>query len=124
MTYLNPQIFLLDPVLHTFGENAALETLQDAPDAATRSQPDRVRSRSALLLSVIICKALKFLPTFPHYEAVLRNCLRATEHMLLASLTSSPCLIETIQAIVISTEFKEPDDDRGYLLLGMVGLPV
>ncbi len=116
--------YLLDPELHTFGERLCLITLRlRSEDQRPHAIPsDRLRYRSAFLFSILIVKALKFTPSFPNHAAVYKSCHRATEHLLLASLMSNTWSNETIQSILIMTDFQEPIDDRSYLLLGIVSL--
>lgn len=94
MNTLNPYISQLDPHLHSFS---------------------RVRKKSAFLLTVILAAAAKT------FNPALRNNLRDhAEEMLADSFRRGSKSIETAQAIMIMTYWKDPQDTRAWMYLGYV----
>ncbi|CRG92107.1 hypothetical protein PISL3812_09162 [Talaromyces islandicus] len=94
MNILNPYISQLDPNLHTFSH---------------------VRQKSAFLLSSILAASAKmfnpglYKPLHQHAEDLLVDSFRRGEKS-----------IETAQAILILTYWKEPEDTRSWVTLGYV----
>lgn len=94
MTSLNPYISQLDPQLHTY---------------------DRVRDKSTFLLTTVLAAAAKA------FNPALAPKLRDhAEDMLGKHLVRGVKCIETAQAIMIMTYWKEPDDTRAWMYLGYV----
>ncbi|KAH8654446.1 hypothetical protein BGZ60DRAFT_435582 [Tricladium varicosporioides] len=89
---LNPYICQLDPKLHTF---------------------EYVRQKSPFLLTTILAASSKA------FHPSLHPVLRAHSEKLLglAFMNGSKC-VETVQAILIFTYWKEPDENRTWLLVG------
>ncbi|RDW84488.1 hypothetical protein BP6252_02078 [Coleophoma cylindrospora] len=92
MRSLNPFISQFDPSLHTF---------------------EYVQHRSPFLLTSILAAAARA------FHPPLHSQLRAHTELLMAKAftqgTKSP---EIVQAILVSTYWKEPDDTRSWLLIG------
>lgn len=89
---MNPFINHFDPALHTF---------------------NHVRQRSLLLLSAILAAAAK---TFhPSLHATLRD---HAELLFTRSFRRGRKTTETVQAILVLTYWKEPDDTRAWLSVG------
>lgn len=94
MSVLNPYISQLDPNLHTFSH---------------------VRQKSAFLLSSILAASAKmfnpglYKPLHQHAEDLLVDSFRVGEKS-----------IETAQAVLILTYWKEPEDTRSWVTLGYV----
>ncbi|EFQ34874.1 fungal specific transcription factor domain-containing protein [Colletotrichum graminicola M1.001] len=94
MTNLNPYISQLDPQLHTF---------------------DRVRQQSPFLLTAILAAAAKA------FNPALHQKLRDhAEDILSDSFRTGIKSVETAQAIMIMTYWKESEDTRAWMLLGYV----
>jgi hypothetical protein len=94
MTSLNPYISQLDPQLHTY---------------------DRVRAKSSFLLTTTLAAAAKA------FNPALAPTLRAhAEKLLGESLVKGTKSIETVQAIMIMTYWKDADDTRAWMYLGYV----
>lgn len=92
MRSLNPFISQFDPKLHTF---------------------EYVQQRSPFLLTSILAAAARA------FHPPLHSALRAhTEHLLAKAFTQGTKSPETVQAILVSTYWKEPDDTRSWLLIG------
>jgi hypothetical protein len=94
MTSLNPYISQLDPQLHNF---------------------TRVREKSSFLLTTTIGAAAKA------FNPALAPKLREhAENLLSEHLRRGTKSIETAQAIMIMTYWKDPDDTRAWMHLGYV----
>lgn len=94
MTSLNPYISQLDPHLHTYA---------------------RVRERSTFLLTTILAAAAKA------FNPALAPKLRDhAEELLGKHLVRGAKCIETAQAIMIMTYWKNSDDTRAWMYLGYV----
>jgi len=94
MTSLNPYISQLDPQLHTH---------------------DRVREKSSFLFTATLAAAAKAL------NPALAPKLREHAEMLLGQhLSQGTKCIETAQAIMIMTYWKDADDTRAWMYLGYV----
>ncbi|KAF5504925.1 Protein priB [Colletotrichum siamense] len=94
MVTLNPYISQLDPHLHSFS---------------------RVRKKSAFLLTVILAAAAKA------FNPALNKKLRDhAEDMLADSFRRGSKSIETAQAIMIMTYWKDPEDTRAWIYLGYI----
>ncbi|KAK1968053.1 hypothetical protein LY78DRAFT_605462, partial [Colletotrichum sublineola] len=94
MTNLNSYISQLDPQLHTF---------------------DRVRQQSSFLLTAILAAAAKA------FNPALYQKLRDhAENILTDSFRTGIKSVETAQAILIMTYWKESEDTRAWMLLGYV----
>ncbi|KAF4892981.1 Protein priB [Colletotrichum fructicola] len=94
MVTLNPYISQLDPHLHSFS---------------------RVRKKSAFLLTVILAAAAKA------FNPALNKKLRDhAEDMLADSFRRGSKSIETAQAIMIMTYWKDPEDTRAWMYLGYI----
>lgn len=92
MRSLNPFISQFDPNLHTF---------------------DYVQRKSPFLLTSILAAASRA------FHPPLHAQLRAHTELLLAkSFTQGVKSTETVQAILVCTYWKEPDDTRSWLLIG------
>ncbi|EXJ78909.1 hypothetical protein A1O3_08409 [Capronia epimyces CBS 606.96] len=92
MNKLNPFINQFDPVLHTFAY---------------------IRRRSPFLMSSILAAAAKAFNPSLHLD------LRAhTETLMARSFSKGVKSIEAVQAIMVSTYWKEPDDSRAWLSIG------
>jgi len=92
MKHLNPFISQLDPSLHTF---------------------QYVREKSSFLFTTILAAAAKLL------HPALRNVLLAhAEELYVESFRSGAKSVETVQAILILTYWKEPRDNRAWLNVG------
>ncbi|KAL3419510.1 fungal specific transcription factor domain-containing protein [Phlyctema vagabunda] len=92
MRSLNPFISQFDPQLHTF---------------------EYVQQRSPFLLTSILAAAARA------FHPPLHPQLRAhTEQLLAKAFTQGTKSPETVQAILVSTYWKEPDDTRSWLLIG------
>jgi hypothetical protein len=92
MRCLNPYICQLDPKLHTF---------------------EYVQQKSSFLLSSILTASSKA------FHPSLHPKLRAhTEKLLGKAFTHGVKSTETVQAILIFTYWKEPDESRTWLLVG------
>lgn len=94
MTSLNPYISQLDPHLHTYA---------------------RVKEKSTFLLTTILAAAAKA------FNPALAPRLRDhAEELLGKNLVRGAKCIETAQAIMIMTYWKDPDDTRAWMYLGYV----
>ncbi|KAF4835220.1 Protein priB [Colletotrichum tropicale] len=94
MVTLNPYISQLDPHLHSFS---------------------RVRKKSAFLLTVILAAAAKA------FNPALNKKLRDhAEDMFADSFRRGSKSIETAQAIMIITYWKDPEDTRAWMYLGYI----
>lgn len=94
MRDLNPYICQFDPNLHTFGY---------------------VQRRSPFLLSAILAAAAKAFN--PSVHLALRE---HTEDMFVKCFRNGKKSAEIIQAIIVLTYWKEPDDTRAWLSIGYV----
>lgn len=92
MRSLNPFISQFDPQLHTF---------------------EYVQKRSPILLTSILVAAARAF--HPPLHSRLRD---HSEHLLAKSFTQGAKSPEIIQAVLVSTYWKEPDDVRSWLLVG------
>src|SRR5258706_901048 len=91
-TYLNPFIAQFDPILHTF---------------------DFVRNRSPFLLTCILATAARI------FNAPLHPKLcKHAEKLLSEALVSYERSTEIVQAILLFTYWKEPEDCRSWQLVG------
>ncbi|KAH8896907.1 hypothetical protein GQ53DRAFT_638910, partial [Thozetella sp. PMI_491] len=89
---LNPFICVLDPSLHTF---------------------QYVRERSSFLLTVLLAAAAKA------FNPALHSDLRKySEKLLVDSFARGTKSPEVIQAILLNTYWKEPDDTRSWSFIG------
>ncbi|KAK1979793.1 fungal-specific transcription factor domain-containing protein [Colletotrichum cereale] len=94
MANLNPYISQLDPDLHSFG---------------------RVRTQSAFLLTAVLAAAAKaFNP------AIHKKLRDHAEDILAGSFRKGVKSVETAQAVMIMTYWKESEDTRAWMLLGYV----
>ncbi|KXH63705.1 fungal specific transcription factor domain-containing protein [Colletotrichum salicis] len=94
MESLNPYISQLDPRLHTFG---------------------RIRHESSFLLTAILAAAAKaFNPAF------YRKLRDHAEDILATTFRKGTKSVETAQAVMILTYWKESEDTRAWMLLGYV----
>lgn len=93
MKHLNPFISQLDPTLHTF---------------------QYVRGMSSFLFTAILAAAAKLL-----HPALRKNLLSHAEERFLESFRSGAKSVETVQAILILTYWKEPRDNRAWLNVGL-----
>ncbi|KAK1671330.1 fungal-specific transcription factor domain-containing protein [Colletotrichum godetiae] len=94
MESLNPYISQLDPRLHTFG---------------------RIRQESPFLLTAILAAAAKaFNP------ALYRKLREHAEDILATTFRKGTKSVETAQAVLILTYWKESEDARAWMLLGYV----
>lgn len=94
MKNLNPFICVLDPVLYTF---------------------QYVQERSSFLLTVMLAASAKvFNP------ALYPSLHKHSEDLLVESFRQGAKSIEAIQAIMLHTYWKEPDDARSWSLIGYV----
>ncbi|KAK2060663.1 hypothetical protein LY76DRAFT_568583 [Colletotrichum caudatum] len=94
MANLNSYISQLDPQLHTFG---------------------RVRQQSAFLLTAILAAAAKA------FNPALHQKLRDhAEDILADNFRTGIKSVETAQAVMIMTYWKESEDTRAWMLLGYV----
>ncbi len=92
MRCLNPYICHFDPKLHSF---------------------EYIRQRSAFLLSVILAGASKA------FHPPLHARLRAHAEELLGKMfLAGDKSVEVVQAIMVFTYWKDPDDTRTWLLIG------
>lgn len=94
MTHLNPYICQFDPVLHTFAY---------------------VQRRSPFLLSAILAASAKAFN--PSVHSALRE---HAEYMFAKCFSKGKKSTEIIQAILVLTYWKEPDDTRAWLSIGYV----
>lgn len=92
MKHLNPFISQLDPTLHTF---------------------QYVRGMSSFLFTAILAAAAKLL-----HPALRKTLLSHAEELFLESFRSGAKSVETVQAILILTYWKEPRDNRAWLNVG------
>ncbi|OHW98377.1 fungal specific transcription factor domain-containing protein, partial [Colletotrichum incanum] len=94
MVNLNPYISQLDPQLHTF---------------------NRVRQKSAFLLTAILAAAAKA------FNPALHKKLRDhAEDILTCNFRKGIKSVETAQAVMILTYWKDSEDTRAWMLLGYV----
>lgn len=94
MQTLNPYISQLDPQLHTFG---------------------RVREASSFLLTAILAAAARaFNP------ALYKKLRDHAEDLLADTFRKGTKSVETAQAVMIMTYWKESEDTRAWMLLGYV----
>ena len=93
MKHLNPFISQLNPTLHTF---------------------QYVRGMSSFLFTAILAAAAKLL-----HPALRKNLLSHAEELFLESFRSGAKSVETVQAILILTYWKEPRDNRAWLNVGL-----
>ncbi|KAI4612058.1 hypothetical protein J4E80_007512 [Alternaria sp. BMP 0032] len=93
MKHLNPFISQLDPTLHTF---------------------QYVRGMSSFLFTAILAAAAKLL-----HPALRKNLLSHAEELFMEGLRSGAKSVETVQAILILTYWKEPRDNRAWLNVGL-----
>ena len=92
MKNFNPLVCVMDPDLHTF---------------------QYVQNRSSFLLTVILAAASKA------FNPALHETLQAHAEALSAkSFSSGPKTPETIQAFLLSTYWKQPDDSRSWAIIG------
>lgn len=92
MNNCNPLVCVLDPDLHTFGY---------------------VQDRSSLLMTIMLAAASKAYN--PSYSSVLQQ---HAEKLLATSFTSGKKSPEIIQAFLLSTYWKQPDDSRSWPMVG------
>ncbi|KAG7075722.1 fungal specific transcription factor domain-containing protein [Colletotrichum scovillei] len=94
MESLNPYISQLDPYLHTFS---------------------RIRQESSFLLAAILAAAAKaFNP------ALYKKLREHAEGLLASTFRKGTKSVETAQAVMILTYWKESEDTRAWMLLGYV----
>lgn len=94
MNVLNPYISQLDPVLHTFSY---------------------VRQKSAFLLTSILAASSKI------YNSALYPTLhKHAEDLYLETVRTGTKSTEIVQAILILTYWKEPEDTRAWVTVGCV----
>lgn len=94
MESLNPYISQLDPYLHTFS---------------------RIRRDSSFLLTAILAAAAKaFNP------ALYRKLRDHADDILASTFRKGTKSVETAQAVMILTYWKESEDTRAWMLLGYV----
>ena len=92
MSTLNPYVSQLDPDLHTF---------------------TYVRQKSSFLLGAILAVAAKaFRPTL--YTRLYEH----SQNLFTAAFRQGSKSVETVQAILILTYWKEPQDDRVWMSVG------
>ena len=94
MKNFNPFICVLDHILYTF---------------------PYVRQRSSFLLTVILAAAAKAFNPALHEELN-----KHSEALLLKAFSRGPKSAETIQAILLKTYWKQPDDTRSWPIMGYV----
>lgn len=94
MRELNPYICQFDPILHTFSY---------------------VQRKSAFLLSAILAASAKAFN--PSLHASLRE---HAEEMFMKCFRTGKKSTEIIQAVLVLTYWKEPDDTRAWLSVGYV----
>lgn len=92
MRCLNPYISQFDPELHTF---------------------TYIQQKSSLLLSTILSASSKAF--HPHLHTQLQA---HTEKLLGKAFTKGDKSVEVVQAILVLTYWKEPDEARTWLLVG------
>jgi hypothetical protein len=94
MVNLNPYISQLDPQLHTF---------------------DRVRQQSAFLLTAVLAAAAKA------FNPALHRKLRDhAEDILTGIFRTGIKSVETAQAVMVMTYWKESEDTRAWMFVGYV----
>ncbi|ORY24878.1 hypothetical protein BCR39DRAFT_313078 [Naematelia encephala] len=93
---IGPAIELLDPLLHTH---------------------DWVRNRSQFLYTTIIAVALKF--SHDPDIVLLGRCQALAQDQLLRTFVDGLSSVESAQALLLLTEYKEPEDKSMYLLVGL-----
>lgn len=92
INYLNPYVVHLDPVLHTF---------------------ELVQQRSSILLTVILSTAARIFNESVH--PILQD---HTEKLLAKLLASCERSTEFIQALLLLTYWKDPNDSRSWHFVG------
>ena len=93
MTNLNPFVSQLDPILHTF---------------------DYVRSKSSFLLTTVLMAAAKVLN--PALHVALRE---HAETLLIDAFRHGTKSAEVVQAILMLSYWKDPDDTRVFANVGL-----
>ncbi|WVQ95768.1 hypothetical protein IAU59_002867 [Kwoniella sp. CBS 9459] len=101
MDKLSCRLFMFDEHLHTY---------------------EYVRSTSAFLFCVMLAIAAKYEPRLS--PLVHQKCLALAKDQMLRAFADDVKTEETVQALYVLTEYKEAEDENGYLLLGMVSRPV
>ncbi|KAL7416560.1 hypothetical protein BDY24DRAFT_237240 [Mrakia frigida] len=97
MEKINPKVALFDELLHTH---------------------DFVRRSSLLLFCTILCVAMKFSPLLPVATRVLVLAL-AKDSVLRIISDDGGHRVESVQSLLLLVEYKEPDDQQSYILLGL-----
>jgi hypothetical protein len=92
MNYLNPYVVHLDPYLHTF---------------------ELVQRRSSFLLTVVLCTAARIFN-----ESVHRGLYEHAEKLLASFMVSCEKSIESIQAMLLLTYWKDSSDSRSWHFVG------
>lgn len=92
MKHLNPFVSQLDPSLHTLGY---------------------VRESSSFLLSAILAASAKLL-----HPSLYCDLLTHADGLFMQQFRLGSKSVETIQAILILTYWKRPDDNRAWLSVG------
>lgn len=93
MKHLNPFVSQLDPMLHTFSY---------------------VRQRSPFLLAAILAAAAR---TFN--PAIHKDLREHTERLFAQNFIRGESSPEVIQAVLILTYWKQPDDTRAFINVGL-----
>ncbi|WWC58765.1 uncharacterized protein I303_101309 [Kwoniella dejecticola CBS 10117] len=96
MDKLSARVFIFDPTLHTY---------------------DYVRNSSNFLFCVMLAIAAKFDTSTP--PIIHKKCLALAKDQLLRVFADNIESEETVQALYVLTEYKEAEDEKSYILLGM-----
>ena len=80
---------------------------------------DYVRHSSQLLFFTILAVALKFTPHHPEPLARTRCLALARDQVLRIVSDDGSRTVESVQALLLMVEYKEPTDESAYLYLGM-----
>ncbi|OCF41261.1 hypothetical protein I317_04919 [Kwoniella heveanensis CBS 569] len=96
MAKLSCRLFMFDEDLHTY---------------------EYVRGTSAFLFCVMLAVAAKYETRLS--PVIHQKCLALAKDQMLRAFADDVKTEETVQALYVLTEYKEAEDENGYLLLGM-----
>ncbi|WVF68083.1 hypothetical protein IAT40_002846 [Kwoniella sp. CBS 6097] len=100
MGKLSCRLFMFDEHLHTY---------------------EYVRNTSAFLFCVMLAVAAKYDTGIS--PVIHQKCLALAKDQMLKAFANDVKTEETVQALFVLTEYKEAEDENGYLLLGMIYRP-